>query len=294
MTADSTTASTRSGGDFVGTVVDGYRAGATIRELADLTGRGYGTVRSTLIREGVELRPRAEHGQPDFRGNHEQLATLLLKARLPTGLTGQQAARQAGFSQAKLSKMETGSLIPKPADVAALADVYETTADERTLMITLARRVAEEARRRRITHIDAARNPARPSCLSRTASAIRVVALSHVPDVLLDDLPTHQVITAVLAETVLHCVPTATTDLREANSRNAVDLRILPLTAPGPDCGFTIYDTDAVVIGTAGGTATLTDPAHISHYLDLFTRLHDAALAPHELDDRSRHADHRE
>jgi len=38
-----------------------YEAGLSIREVAQATGRSYGTVHQALIDEGVEMRPRGKY-----------------------------------------------------------------------------------------------------------------------------------------------------------------------------------------------------------------------------------------
>ncbi|MGH3767487.1 MAG: helix-turn-helix domain-containing protein [Pseudonocardiaceae bacterium] len=48
---------------------------------------------------------------------HGEIAKLLRKIRDDAGITsGIEAGRRAGFSQAKVSRMEAGLLVPSPAD----------------------------------------------------------------------------------------------------------------------------------------------------------------------------------
>lgn len=66
------------------------------------------------------------------------LATALHDLRLRAGLGGVEAARRAGVSQSKISKLENGRLRAGPEDVRALCDVYGVPEDERESLIRLA------------------------------------------------------------------------------------------------------------------------------------------------------------
>lgn len=63
---------------------------------------------------------------PRYRAQYdrEQLSALLRKERHAAGLSSAAAAREAGFSQSKLSKIETGALLPSYADAEALCRAY--------------------------------------------------------------------------------------------------------------------------------------------------------------------------
>ena len=73
-----------------------------------------------------------------------RLRAHLRKLREEHGLTLAQAAKQADWTGAKLSRIENGQRGVHPNDVRALADVYGVTGEEREALITLAR----EARQR--------------------------------------------------------------------------------------------------------------------------------------------------
>lgn len=61
--------------------------------------------------------------------DRQRFAERLRALRGQAGLTGIAAARQAGMSQSKLSKHETGMLLPSTADLEALCRVYDADAD---------------------------------------------------------------------------------------------------------------------------------------------------------------------
>jgi transcriptional regulator with XRE-family HTH domain len=59
-----------------------------------------------------------------------------------------------------------------------------------------------------------------------------------------------------------------------------VVLGIIPFSTPAtffPRHGWHLYDSDAVVVGTETGVATITDPDDIARYERMFTRLQDIA-----------------
>lgn len=60
-----------------------------------------------------------------------------------------------------------------------------------------------------------------------------------------------------------------------------VDLGIIPFSAPAvifPRHGFHLYDSDAVIVGTETGTATITDGDDVANYERMFGQLQDIAL----------------
>jgi hypothetical protein len=59
-----------------------------------------------------------------------------------------------------------------------------------------------------------------------------------------------------------------------------VDIGIIPFSAPAtffPRHGWHLYDSDAVIIGTESGTATLTDGEDIARYERMFSQLQELA-----------------
>ena len=63
------------------------------------------------------------------------LAAKLRSLRRECGLTGKALAQRAGMSQSKISKIETGSRVPSPADVVRLAAALNASAEDRDQMV---------------------------------------------------------------------------------------------------------------------------------------------------------------
>jgi hypothetical protein len=90
------------------------------------------------------------------------MAKLLRKIRDDAGITsGIEAGRRAGFSQAKISRMEAGRLVPSPADAERYARALGASAALRRQLVAMARDLHEQHR---------ASAPARVS-VSRSAAA---------------------------------------------------------------------------------------------------------------------------
>lgn len=86
---------------------------------------------------------------PTEPGGLDELSRTLRDLRKAAGLTGAQAAEQAGegFSQAKISRIEKGNTVPVPGDVATLAEVYDTPLELRRRLEALATDVKAANRR---------------------------------------------------------------------------------------------------------------------------------------------------
>lgn len=93
---------------------------------------------------------------------HGEIARLLRQIRDDAGITsGIEAGRRAGFSQAKVSRMEAGRLVPSPADADRYARALGAAAAVRRQLVAMARDLHNQHR---------AAAPARVS-LSRSAAA---------------------------------------------------------------------------------------------------------------------------
>jgi Rad3-related DNA helicase len=92
---------------------------------------------------------------------HSEIAKLLRKVRDDAGVTsGVEAGRLAGFSQAKVSRMEAGRFVPSPEDADRYARALGASAAIRRQLVAMARDLHEQHR---------AATPARVS-LSRSAA----------------------------------------------------------------------------------------------------------------------------
>lgn len=68
-----------------------------------------------------------------------KLTSSLKKHRNNAGLSVTAAAQQLGFSQPKMSRIESGAVRPKVADVGAMLDLYGVRSPERDALLNLAR-----------------------------------------------------------------------------------------------------------------------------------------------------------
>jgi transcriptional regulator with XRE-family HTH domain len=75
-----------------------------------------------------------------------RLATALRRLRWDAGLSGEELARRTGFSQSKVSRIETAATVPSRADVEAWCRAVDASDDERADLLDLARIVAVEVR----------------------------------------------------------------------------------------------------------------------------------------------------
>lgn len=67
-----------------------------------------------------------------------RLGQRLRELRERAGLAPEQAAGRLGWSRPKLVRFETGTTVPRPADVTAMCELYGAASDERALLVELA------------------------------------------------------------------------------------------------------------------------------------------------------------
>ncbi|GGP71314.1 helix-turn-helix domain-containing protein [Saccharothrix coeruleofusca] len=254
-----------------------YARGRTIRALAALTGRSYGTVRAALVAEGVALRSRGTRADRRECGDaRSELSALPLSCRLSAGLTGREAGALAGMSQSKLSKLETGRLAPKAVDVARLAEGYRVAPEVREHLVGLARLVAEESGHRRATLcLGTTRRVAQ---VEQSASVVRVFGLGSFPEQLWEQDADKELIVLV-TEGVARSSWYAGR-VRELMARDDLRVGIIPFTADVglPDAGFRIIDERMVVAELPAGTVVVTGPTDVREHLRQFHRLHGHAV----------------
>jgi len=89
---------------------------------------------------------RSDDAQHDL----DDLGALLRTHRKKAQLTGSEAARRAGFTQSKLSRIETGTLLPSPDDVRRLATGLDMDADATAQALELIDRLQNEHVARRV------------------------------------------------------------------------------------------------------------------------------------------------
>lgn len=117
--------------------------------------------------------------------NRERLATALRDLRQGAGLTGVEAARQSGMSQPKISKLETGRLLPAVEDVQTLLALYRADRAVRDDLLDLAGRLHTTIESNRtILRRGAARTQARLSEIEHEATSLRYFSPIVLPGLL--------------------------------------------------------------------------------------------------------------
>ncbi len=247
--------------------------------------------------------------------NRARLARELRELRREAGLGGIEAARRAGISQSKISKIENGLLRPSPADVRALCRIYGASPQHQRELVQLAeslRGEAMEPRRvtlsrgahqmqQRIRRLEASASllrsfqPCLVIGLLQTEAYARLVFGASTTGPGLDkavsarmerqaawrDGKTQAVL--IMTEGALRWHAGGPQVMIEqldaiAAATKLPDVRvgIIPYSTPTtvfPRHGFHLYDSDAVIIGTETGTATIVDSEDIKGYERLFARL---------------------
>jgi transcriptional regulator with XRE-family HTH domain len=117
--------------------------------------------------------------------DRERLATALRDLRQGAGMTGVEAARRSRMSQPKISKLETGRLMPSVKDVQALLALYQATPAVREELLDIADRLhASIDSNRTILRRGAARMQARLSELEHEAATLRYFSPIVLPGLL--------------------------------------------------------------------------------------------------------------
>ncbi|CAN5232939.1 helix-turn-helix transcriptional regulator [soil metagenome] len=96
------------------------------------------------------MQPAYELSQHDRE--RAELAGALRRLRKERGLTGQQLAESAGMSQSKISKIETGKVLPSPQDVGSLGDALGAKPEDRAQLVRQAEDLLSEFTSWRILH----------------------------------------------------------------------------------------------------------------------------------------------
>lgn len=82
------------------------------------------------------IMPAASERGADGRA---RLAFMLREARERAGLSGAEAGRRSGLAQSKISRIETGALLPTHGEIETLAEAYGASADVRVQLVDLTR-----------------------------------------------------------------------------------------------------------------------------------------------------------
>ncbi len=251
---------------------DQARLAAELRELraaAGLggieTGRRAGISQSKISKiENQVLRPSPEdvralcrvYGTPPEKSkNLAQLAASLRSETVePRRVT---LSRGAQNMQQRIRRLEASALLLRSFQPCMIIGLLQTEAYARLVFgVSSSSADTDQAVADRLARQTALRNHVPQAILLMTEGALRWQAGS--PQVMIEQL------SAIAAATEL---PNA-------------KVGIIPYSTPVavfPRHGFHLYDSDAVIIGTETGTATITDSADIADYEQLFTRLEEVA-----------------
>ncbi|MEU5694921.1 Scr1 family TA system antitoxin-like transcriptional regulator [Actinosynnema sp. NPDC020468] len=237
------------------------------------------------------MRPRGYHegaeSTGDARARREELSAELLRARLNQGMTGKLAGEVSGMSQSKISKIETGRLLPKVEDVERLARAYGLSRRKSVELIALsAKACGETPTRRTVFHQGASADRPSVSRAVATSSLIRTVGVSTVPDLLVSELHPNVQVRAILTEGAVRSSPQSCEDARDASRRPTVDLRILPFhsTAELPGSTFHVYDDRLVVVDMVAGAVAITGAASVAQHVARFEELYAKSVGNVEMD----------
>jgi transcriptional regulator with XRE-family HTH domain len=259
----------------------------------------------------------------------KRLASALRRLRRRAGLSGEELARRAGWSQSKVSRLETAQSPPSAEDVRRWCEFVHASDDERDDLLDLAPIVASEVLQwKRSGRQGLARLQRDAADLEATSSAVRAYTPVVIPGLLqtadyarrmfegLYLAGPRDVSEAVAARLERQSVlfdPTKTFEFivteaalgwclgpRQAKlaqldrivsvvSQTHVAFGVLPLDNELPTWhwhDFTIYEPRAepsvVEIETLTCGLTISDPADVQTYVDVFARLRAAAVGGEE------------
>lgn len=110
----------------------------------------------------------------------DELSQTLARLRDDAGLSGVEAARRAGegFSQSKVSRWESGRLVPSPDDVEQYARALEAPATVRRRLVALAHDLHDQHRSSALARVGVSRASHEQRVL-RNETAARYVAVFH-------------------------------------------------------------------------------------------------------------------
>jgi len=247
----------------------------------------------------------------------DRIAATLRELRKHAGLSGERLGARCAMSQSKISKIETGKIIPSVVDVERILRALNAPPDVLTDIITLSGRAHTEFQDvRSLMRKGLDKRQAELGSLERATTDFRFFR----PAVLADLISTPDYIRASLAhvrgdmtkaiakeierQAVLHdadkrfsfvitesaarwqlCPPSAMAaqldHLTELSCLPNIRLGVIPVTAAirhGPLNAFTVYDTRLVTAETFTGVVVMRDPVDVDLHRELFSRFMDGAL----------------
>lgn len=234
------------------------------------------------------------------------LSQQLRALRRDAGLSGAEAARQAGITQSKVSRAETGTFVPSEDDVRKLCRVYKAKPDVQRQLLEMTRDLREgstSARvilqrggwwmQQRIGKLEAAASQVRtftPTVIIGLVQTRAYVSALFGDSLSPDDLDktvtarlerqrvlaSGRQFTFLMAEGALRwnmggarVMAEQLDHLIEVSRMVNVKIGVIPWTTPTtvPALhGFTLYDSRAVLLGTQTATAIMTDRRNVADY----------------------------
>jgi len=253
------------------------------------------------------------------------LAAAIRELRKHAGLTGERLGARCAMSQSKISKIETGRVIPSVVDVERILQALDAPPEVLAEVTALARlantefqdvrsllRKGLEKKQAELSSLEAATKsfrfflPAMMAALISTPDYIRA-SLAHVRGAVAKTVArkierqavlhdTSKTFSFVLTESAVRwpiCPPAimaAQLDhLASLSTLQNVRLGIIPVLATplrGPLNTFTVYDDRLVTAETFTGAVVMRDPHDVALHLDLFARFEGAAITADAVRDR--------
>lgn len=247
----------------------------------------------------------------------DELSRTLRQLREAANLSGVEAGKRAGFSQAKISRLENGLNVPTPKDVEILTDVYQAPAAARKRLGQL----AEDMRvgyRRVVLNRGGSEFQARIARIEQATEHVRTFAPTVVPGLLQTadyaravfssgTLTTTEIDQAVAgrmerqrllgadghrftflttAGALAWCAGSPAVMAEQADRLTAAQppnvlLGVIPWGTPAtvfPMHTWDMYDQRGVTVGLVSSTALLTNPHDVAAYDAMFTALQAMAV----------------
>ncbi len=248
--------------------------------------------------------------EPDDLGQRkDELAIALREARKRAGLTGDRLAARYGISQSKISKLETGKVLPSATDVERILSALGVSGERQRELTALARLANTEFQNVRASLRRGLHQKQRElEALEADAHHIRfflplmITGLLQTPEYARASLANfpgdhpHAIakrldrqarlydvtkpFTFVLTEAAVRwqlCEPPVMAvqmdRLASLSALPNIRLGVIPLDAyvpDGPLNTFTIYDERLVTAETFGGVIVMRDPRDVAYHLQLF------------------------
>lgn len=246
-----------------------------------------------------------------------ELAGTLRQLRTDAGLSGVEAARRAGLTQSKVSRLETGRHAPTVKEVNALCRAYRVDADTRAALVSIAKDMEAGTSQARIVLQNPARLQQRIGRVEYSSSILRsfqpnmIIGLTQTPDYAVEItepdlqgdkreeaararlerqsvLDTERQFTFVHTEGALRwhigspsLMAEQMDHLAAIMDRSNVRAGVIPWDRPVSTYarhGFHLYDSKAAIITTELGMAFMTDPVQVRHYERRFAEFEAVAV----------------